>query len=158
MYSVIFLVEGFHTKSQRPFISPPNMSSVFWSPVNCQILSYLLISVWIKLKIQGQVTWLHLPLCRSGKWDTFLRLELCSGNQLLKMVFEMIFRVSRKETLLSLPDSREIDSWGLKPRVLESAARLGWEWWVLGQCQRPSDSLGVLLYPPLLTVCSSYAL
>lgn len=36
--------------------------------------------------------------CWCSKWDTFLRLEPGSGNQLLKMVFEMIFRISGKKT------------------------------------------------------------
>lgn len=56
MYSIIFLIEGFHTKSQWPFILPPNMSSMCQSLLNRQILSYFLVSVWIKLKTQGQVT------------------------------------------------------------------------------------------------------
>lgn len=66
---------------------------------------------------------MSLSLSRGGKWDTFLRLEPCSGNQLLKMVFEMIFRISRKETF----SPRQWGNWflGLKPRVLESAAGLG---------------------------------
>lgn len=54
MYSIIFLIEGFHMKYQWPFILPPNMSSLWPSSENSQILSYVLVSVWIKLKTQGQ--------------------------------------------------------------------------------------------------------
>ena len=124
MYSIIFLVGGFHMKSQQPFILPQNMSSICWSSVNRQILSYLLISVWIKLKIKGQVTPLHLPLSIEVGMGYFLRLELCSGNQLLKTVFGMIFRISGKETFSPRSHSGEIGSWGLNARILEGATGL----------------------------------
>lgn len=58
------------------------------------ILSYLLKAVWIKPKVQGQTTWLCLSLCTGGKGHTFLGLERGSGNQLWKMVFEMVVSIS----------------------------------------------------------------
>ena len=123
MYSIIFLVEGFHIKSQEPLFLPPNRSSICRSSVNSQIFLYLLVSVWIKPKSQGQVTWLCFFLYRGGKWDTFLRLEPGSGNQLLKMVFEMIFRLSERETFFPL-GNREFGSWEWKLRIRERTARL----------------------------------
>ena len=116
-------LEGFHIKSQRPLFLPPNRSSICWSSVNSQIFLYLLVSVWIKLKTQGQVTWLCFFLYRGGKWDTFLRLEPGSGNQLFKMVFEMLFRLSERETFSPL-GNREIGSWGWKLRIRERTAGL----------------------------------
>lgn len=112
MYSIIFLVEDFIL----------NLSSLYFAQIGAQFAEVLLnsqfsfiywVSVWIKPKSQGQVLIMTFFLYRGGKWDTFLRLEPGSGNQLLKMVFEMIFRLSERR--LSSPWAIEIGSWGESP-------------------------------------------
>lgn len=82
-------------------------------------------------------------LYRDGKWDACLRLEPHSGNQPLKMVFMIIFRLSGRETFP--PGSREVCSWGVKTK---GRGKHSWAWLRMMEatwCPAPLAFHGLLL-------------